>query len=253
MIHKLKTSLQSLSVVCAIFSLAQAMEEQNRDLDLMVQLRQELQQEAITPTVWIIQEGYETQVHNLNEDTHDIRQLMKGLPDGPYKLTALGITERNIEKLLRLLESCDGNVSTIILSGCKIGDIGAEMIAAHSLSLPNLKILELPANNIGNAGATALANSNLNNLQRLNLRNNLIEDTGAIDIAKSHSFIGLKHLELGYNNIGPAGILAIGNSQVLTSLTHLGLRLNMKNIRTFDKAKAIVRLANLTNLRSLVI
>ena len=66
----------------------------------------------------------------------------------------------------------------------------------------NVSHLDLSFNNIGDAEATAIANSEaLRNLQSLNLQGNNIGAAGATAIANSQTLTSLQSLNLNYNNI----------------------------------------------------
>lgn len=86
-------------------------------------------------------------------------------------------------------------------------------------ALFNLTVLDLWHNNIGDAGAKAIAQGNLSNLTELNLWTNNIGDVGAQSLAQG-SLLSLRILCLIDNNIGEVGSRALveGNLTNLTSL-----------------------------------
>ena len=107
-----------------------------------------------------------------------------------------------------------------------LGSAGAEALA-KSPHLTNLRELNLSSNGIGEAGAKALAQSpHLTNLRELDLTANGIREAGARALAKSPHLTNLRVLNLEYNKIGPAGAEALAQSPHLTNLRELNLRSN---------------------------
>jgi uncharacterized protein (TIGR02996 family) len=130
----------------------------------------------------------------------------------------------------------------------ELGDAGAEALA-KSPHLTNLRKLVLYCNGIGEAGAVALAQSpHLTNLRVLNLEFNGIGDAGAEALAKSPHLTNLRVLNLEFNGIGDAGAEALAKSPHLTNLRELNLRDNRIGKAG---AEALAQSPHLTNLREL--
>lgn len=87
--------------------------------------------------------------------------------------------------------------------------------ALQAISHLNIKKLNLEDSEIGNRGATILAN--MLALTHLNARHNQITSPGAQALAKNST---IKKLNLENNNIGEDGIIALAKN---TSLTHLSV------------------------------
>jgi len=97
----------------------------------------------------------------------------------------------------------------------ELGDAGAEALA-KSPHLTNLRVLDLGANGIREAGARALAQSpHLTNLRVLNLEDNGIREAGAEALAQSPHLTNLRVLNLKKNDLGNAGAAALKNSPYL--------------------------------------
>jgi len=97
----------------------------------------------------------------------------------------------------------------------ELGDAGAVALAL-SPHLTNLRELDLSCNEIGDAGAEALAKSpHLTNLRELDLSSNELGDAGAAALALSPHLTNLRVLNLEYNRIGDAGAAALKNSPYL--------------------------------------
>ena len=107
------------------------------------------------------------------------------------------LSTSNISKLRSLPE-----LDSLLISDLAVEDEGAQAIA----SLTGLTSLNLSNNNIGRAGAQAIAAS-LTGLKSLNLANNNIDYAGAEAIASL--LAGLTSLDLSHNNIGEAGARAV--------------------------------------------
>ena len=130
------------------------------------------------------------------------------------------------------------------LSYNDIGDAGAVALATVGLiHCIDLEILELSGNSIGSKGAASLANSIklYQKLRMLNLSLNRISDVGAIALAN----IGLKtsaHLEilnLSCNNIGDKGAFSLAKSVKLCAKSLHEVNLSLNRICNAD-AKAVV-------------
>ena len=123
-------------------------------------------------------------------------------------------------QLLPIVDAIRGGhhhvLEILYLGGNNIGDAGCEAIATL-LEDPscNLRSISLRSNQIGDVGATILANSLSKNvkLQEISLRSNQIGDGGATAIANSLSKnVKLQEISLRSNQIGDGGATAIANS-----------------------------------------
>ena len=148
------------------------------------------------------------------------------------KLKLRGVT---LENLVSILPYCEPVVSLDLFKN-NIGDAGAQALAG-SEHLRNLTSLNLAWNKIGAAGAEHIAT--LTKLTSLDLGWNEIGDAGAEHIAK---LINLTSLKLIDNQIGAAGAKHIAT---LTNLTSLYLPHNQIG------AAGAEHIATLTNLTSL--
>jgi hypothetical protein len=152
------------------------------------------------------------------------------------------------QEMLTSSEVWLGNVQSLSIKDVEIGDAGATTLA-NSLHLTGLTALDLTSNRIGDTGAAALAaSSNFQGLTTLKLSKNAIGNAGATALANSPHLTSLKALDLGDNRIGADGAAALANSPHLTSLTTLKLWQN--NIRDAGAAAlaASPHLASLTTL-----
>lgn len=143
------------------------------------------------------------------------------------KLSKLKITKLN-RSLFHSLLQCKhlSSLITLDLSENKIGDTGAELLAA-SKNLRSLKELNLGGNGIGDAGAQALAESTyLRSLGWLDLGRNGIGCDGVSTLARSEIMDSIQYLSLISNNIGDHGVRALAASDHLRSLKTLDLSLN---------------------------
>jgi Ran GTPase-activating protein (RanGAP) involved in mRNA processing and transport len=194
-----------------------------------------------------------------------ILELTQCSPD-KRELIVLVIAQKNIN-LLTTLKSLDLDLSnnsisnkvvqalvqltsltSLNLSYNNIGAAGAEALA-QSTTLTNLTSLDLTYNNIGPGAAAALAQSTtLTNLTSLDLSSNNIGDDGAEGLAQSTTLTNLTSLDLFSNDIGAGGAVALARSTTLTNLTSLDLAYN--NIGAAG-AEALARSTTLTNLTSL--
>ena len=122
--------------------------------------------------------------------------------DGPFEIP--------MARLCRLK-----NLKSLFLQGKKIGDQGAEAIAAN---LGNLSRLDMLDCQVGEAGGVAIG-KNLLNLKYLNLTGNQVEELGGVAIGKN--LVKLEKLDLSGNQVGEAGWVAIGKN--LVNLKNLDL------------------------------
>jgi uncharacterized protein (TIGR02996 family) len=99
----------------------------------------------------------------------------------------------------------------------RISPAGAEALARSS-HLSRLNGLNLGANDLGDAGIAALFDGPAFRLQWLSLRGNRISDTGLRTLADSPVLTQLYDLDVGHNQIGDAGALALISSAHFPSL-----------------------------------
>ena len=118
------------------------------------------------------------------------------------------------------------NLTTLDLSGNKILDEGAKIIA-NTLAWTHLKELKLPNSQIGVQGAQAISNNKVwKFLTLLDLSRNNIQSQGASSIAKNSIWESLETLNLSSNNIDNEGAMNLGQNQVWTNLKTLDLSHN---------------------------
>ncbi|MBX9702595.1 MAG: leucine-rich repeat domain-containing protein [Silvanigrellaceae bacterium] len=120
-----------------------------------------------------------------------------------------------IVELTNILLSKFSKLTHLDLSINQIGDAGAQALAAAIANRTNLTHLDLYQNQIGDAGAQALADAlaNHTNLTRLDLSKNQIGDAGAQALADAlANHTKLTHLNLNFNPIGDAGAQALADS-----------------------------------------
>ena len=116
-------------------------------------------------------------------------------------------------------------IKSIDLSCRDIGDIGVGFLLDYVI--PNLKILDLQGNNIGDEGAIGLGkNVSWTNLTTLHLWGNNIGGEGATGLGKNVSWTNLTTLHLWVNNIGDEGATGLGKNVSWTNLTTLYLSEN---------------------------
>jgi len=148
-----------------------------------------------------------------------------GQLEGP-KILELSNQEIDAKCLFILIKYNLDNLEILYLSGNKIGDEAAKILA-QSTSWINLSQLNLWSNNIGAEGAKALAqNTSWINLSHLNLWSNNIGAEGAKALAQNTSWINLSKLYLFGNNIGDEGAKALAQNTSWTKLSKLYLSYN---------------------------
>ena len=115
----------------------------------------------------------------------------------------------------KLRDLRENTLKTLDLSGDEIGDAGATALADALRVNKSLETLDLDDNHIGDAGATALADALLVNetLETLFLTRNEIRDAGATALADTLLVNEtLKNLFLDDNYIGEAGATALAGA-----------------------------------------
>ena len=129
------------------------------------------------------------------------------------------------------------------------GDREIAELLSSSPSLTNLRLLHLARNNLGVAGAMALADSpHLESLRHLSIGANNIRDTGAKAIAESPHLRRLRVLNLAGNGIGGPGLKALAESANLDRLHALYLAGNFIGA---DSVRSLTDSAHLRNLTCL--
>lgn len=133
------------------------------------------------------------------------------------KLTAAGI-----DSLARATGFT--RLGELLLAGNSLGPRGAEALAGSHLPL---RVLDLTDNDIGAAGAAALADSaTLDGLQTLLLAGNGIGSDGVGAVSGSRALGALRELDLASNDIGPSGAAALTLSPNVGRLRRLSLARN---------------------------
>jgi uncharacterized protein (TIGR02996 family) len=112
---------------------------------------------------------------------------------------------------------------TLQLSAC--ATINAAMAALLAGSLPRLRRLFLPENDLGTRELTALLSwGQAVRLTTLSLVNNCLTAADAAWLANAPQLAGLRRLDLSYNNLHGAGAIALAGSPHLAGLTHLRMQ-----------------------------
>jgi hypothetical protein len=135
--------------------------------------------------------------------------------------TKLGI-EENLPLLLSSLQSNNCRLIELDLTDSNIGDVGAKQLAQVLFSQNNttLRILAMWGNQIGNAGAAAIAAALLDSnrtLTTLALGNNQIGDTGVEALLKAIA----NHPTLTYFQIHQNPITIKGRQALVDAIPHL--------------------------------
>ncbi|MCU0703597.1 MAG: TIGR02996 domain-containing protein [Fimbriiglobus sp.] len=153
-----------------------------------------------------------------------------GLPS----LAALHLNDNGLitaSGVKRLAESPHfGGLRVLDLSANDVGDAGVSALA-HSYRLARLHTLRLRNNHIGDAGCEALAGSPLlarllARDPRLDLRQNSITSAGLKALAACPQLAGVRVLDLSHNYIGDDGLETLADSPHATALHTLLLRQN---------------------------
>ncbi len=140
-------------------------------------------------------------------------EILQRLRSNDPTLTALDLSSRELTDadVIELCNALEKNTSldTLDLDHNQIGDAGAQALAGSK----TLTMLGLGHNQIGDAGAQALAENKTPTV--LDLGHNQIGDAGAQALAESKT---LTVLDLGHNQIGDAGAKALAENKTLTVL-----------------------------------
>jgi uncharacterized protein (TIGR02996 family) len=166
----------------------------------------------------------------------------------PAQLRTLDVSEIplprvNLRPIMALLSS--ENLRSLYLRNCFTAHSDVESLT-QSPALAKLTVLDLARNNLGSAGALALADSlHVASLIQLNLNHNNIRDTGAKALAASTHLTCLRELNLAGNGIGGPGLMALAESSNLDHMRRLCLSGN------FIGADSVHALAESEHLRKL--
>lgn len=120
-----------------------------------------------------------------------------------------------------ILAPAAGRLAKLHLTNARIGDAGARALAEGPGDA--LRDLDLCLNEIGAAGAAAIAGSpRLAHLARLDLTSNSLEADGALRFADRLAMPALRDLDLSWCNLGPSAA-ALGTARCLGGLAKLDL------------------------------
>jgi|GEM_PF-4124955 len=124
-----------------------------------------------------------------------------------------------MEQFVKIVSAA--KISNLDLSYSHIGSEGVEMMA-HT-SLPYLRTLDVHCSELGTIGARYLANNkSIQNLLKLVISSNQVEDSGAVMIALR--LPQLQYLDISFNKIEVQGAKAIADR--LKQLQHLDISFN---------------------------
>lgn len=115
-----------------------------------------------------------------------------------------------------------GNLRRLVLSGNRVTSHGATVLARWR-GLGRLDTLELNSCAIGDSGVGALATADLAALRRLELSDNPLGNAAATALADSPTLAGLERLNLADTRLGPSGARALAESPHLGKLQRLDL------------------------------
>lgn len=115
-----------------------------------------------------------------------------------------------------------GNLRRLVLSGNRVASHGATVLARWR-GLSRLDTLELNSCAIGDSGVGALATADLATLRRLELSDNPLGNAAASALADSPGLAGLIQLNLADTRLGPSGARALAESPHLGKLQRLDL------------------------------
>lgn len=147
----------------------------------------------------------------------------------------------SLYNICRSLALNDNDLTVLDLAGLNLGNAGASAIGCSLHSNYHLKSLSISYNLISSGGAVRLLDSGVPNLEILDMRHNSIGNEGAhtlADILPAHT--KLKRLSIRDNYIGSSGGTAIADAVCENiSLEHLDLGTNALGI---EGASAVRRL-----------
>jgi hypothetical protein len=134
-----------------------------------------------------------------------------------------GLSAKMRAKVETALAKIKGGEKKIKLSGNDIGDAGATALAQ---ALPGSAVTEiwLQKSKIGAAGATALAQALPGSaVTKLRIRDNKIGAAGATALAQALPGSAVTYLNMDYNSIGDAGATALAQALPGSAMTYLQL------------------------------
>lgn len=175
------------------------------------------------------------------------------LADSPYlpRLTELNLGNAGSLRLAdvaRLLRSPGiENLTSLLLHYCPLGDALLEEVAA-SAHLARLEELYVSGTGATGRGVEALAGGALSALRALDLRDNQIDETGAVALSRWRASPCLETLYLTNNRVHALGASAFASSRGLRPLRRLYLNYNPLGD---DGARAFARSDQLPALREL--
>lgn len=119
---------------------------------------------------------------------------------------------------------CLRELKSLSLDRCEITPSGAIAFAKRAKILANLRQLDVSSNHFRADGVAALLDSRLPQLHMLRLRDNDLGDSGAALLAASPATNDLLDLDLSRSALGPAALVSLGAAQELRSLLalHIG-------------------------------
>jgi len=127
------------------------------------------------------------------------------------------------DQIARLCAALHGDIATLVMWGCELGNEGARALASALQRCRALERLSLGNNQIGDTGAAPLMASlqrHCRALKTLNLGYNVIADSGAKAVALAlPRLTNLADVELRQNHIGTTGALAL--AAAVPSCVHL--------------------------------
>ena len=158
-----------------------------------------------------------------------------GVP-GPARVPKLLALDRG-QLLLAFQNLDDGNIiamaphfpkgmETLVLSGNNIGPAGAKAIAKSLIKTPGLKYIDLKGNHIGVDGARAIVQNLPAGFKDLILSQNNLGDAGVKALAERPFPINLEVLNLEDNRIGNAGVKSLAEQPFPISLEAIYLQDN---------------------------
>ena len=119
-------------------------------------------------------------------------------------------------------------MTQLLLMSNNIGHAGAQAIANNLNRAPDLHYISFMDNHIGDAGIIALAQHLPAGLQGLILASNNIHDAGVEALAQQPLPLTLRNLNLADNHIGDAGIIALAHRLQQNPIAHFHI-LNLDN------------------------
>ena len=148
-------------------------------------------------------------------------------------MSSCGIGDRTVLELSQALRWAGpaSVLTSFSARGNSISGLGTRELSRALMACPNLRALDLSDNNLEGHGVESLVMAALSagcTLEVLTLAGNEVGDNGMERISKWASALGtrasLRHLDLGYNGLGPSGVRCLG--EILKS----GLLFNLSSL-----------------------